>query len=271
MLVLGKTPNSALARGHIENYAFVEGVTNGNEMLQRGLAQVKRFGAHVLEEDVITIAPSNDRFSIRSESGKEYQARAVIMATGIARKRLGVPGEKEFEGKGVSYCADCDANFFKKRRVVVTGDGSAAASGALHLLHFTPHVTLIAPKLDVSGGLMDALRTADVKLISDRNVQEIVGDETVTAVTLSDGSRLEVDGVFIEKGAKGILSLGAELGLAVDDRGNLAVDRNQATNILGIFGAGDVTGPPWQIAKAVGEGCVAGIRAAEFIKGGGKD
>ena len=108
-------------------------------------------------------------------------------------------------------------------------------------------------------------------MINDKKIKRIVGEQAVTAVELSDGSSIAADGVFIEKGAKGVLSLGAELGLAVDDSGNLAVDQNQATNVPGIFGAGDVTGPPWQIAKAVGEGCVAGIRAAEIVKGGGKD
>ena len=249
----------------------MDGVASGSEMLAKGLAQVKRFGATVLEEDAVRLSPSGDRFTVRSESGIEYSARAVIIATGIARKRLGVPGEKELEGKGVSYCVDCDANFFKKKTVVVTGDGSAAATGALHLLHFTPHVTLIAPKLEVSPGLMDALRAAKVIMVSDQKIKQIIGQEEVKAVLLSDGTRLEADGVFIEKGAKGILALGAELGLAVDDSGNLAVDPNQATNVPGIFGAGDVTGPPWQMAKAVGEGCVAGIRAAELVKGGGKD
>jgi thioredoxin reductase (NADPH) len=271
VLVLGKQSGSALAKGHIENYAFLDGVVPGSDMLKTGLAQLKRFGAHLLEEDAINVSSSGDRFVVRSESGAEHSARAVILATGIARKRLGVPGERELEGKGVSYCADCDANFFKKKRVVVTGDGSAAAAGALHMLHFTPHVTLIAPKLDVSPGMMDAIRAANMIVLSDRKIRRISGGDAVTAVELSDGSSLECDGVFIEKGAKGVLSLGNELGLAVDDSGNLAVDRNQATNVPGIFGAGDVTGPPWQMAKAVGEGCVAGIRAAELVLGGGKD
>jgi thioredoxin reductase (NADPH) len=266
VLVLGKLAGSALAKGHIENYAFVDGVASGAELLRTGLAQLKKFGAALLEEDAIHVSQAGDRFIVRSESGTEHSARAVILATGIARKRLGVPGEKELEGKGVSYCVDCDANFFKKKRVVVTGDGSAAASGALHLLHFTPHVTLIAPGLNISAGLMGSLRAADVKMVSDRKVKRIVGDDAVTAVELSDGSRLEAEGVFIEKGAKGVLSLGAELGLAVDDQGNLAVDQNQATNVFGIYGAGDVTGPPWQMAKAVGEGCVAGTNAATYAK-----
>jgi len=271
VIVLGKQASSALARGHVENYAFLDGEVKGLDMLKTGLAQLRNFGASILEEDAISVDQAGDRFTVKSESGTEFSARAVIIATGMARKRLGVPGEKELEGKGVSYCVDCDANFFKKKRVVVTGDGSAAASGALHLLHFTPHVTLIAPRLDVSPGLLESLKAAKVTTISDRKVKRIEGGDAVTAVELSDGSTIPADGVFIEKGAKGVLSLGAGLGLAVDDSGNLAVDRDQATNVPGVFGAGDVTGPPWQIAKAVGEGCVAGIRAAELVKGGGRD
>ena len=194
----------------------------------------------------------------------------MILATGIARKKLGVPGEKEFEGKGVSYCVDCDAGFFRKKKVLVTGDGSAAASGALHLLHFTPEVTLVAEKLGVAEGLSGELKASKVVVIEGRKVKRITGDELVTGVELSDGTQLSVSGVFIEKGAKGILELGASLGLALNDEGHLAVDRNMATNVPGVFAAGDVTGPPWQMAKAVGEGCVAGLKAAEYLKGGGK-
>jgi len=239
------------------------------EMLAVGLEQAHGFGAEVLEEDALGISRANDGFSVRLESGREVSARAVVLATGTARKRLGIPNEKELEGSGVSYCIDCDAGFFRKKRVVVTGDGSAAASGALHLLHFTPEVTLVAEDLAIAGPLKDELEASKVKVILGKRLAAIEGSGSVSGVKLSDGERLAVDGVFIEKGAKGVLELGAELGLALNDEGHIAVDRNMATSVNGVFAAGDVTGPPWQMAKAVGEGCVAGIRAAEHAKGGG--
>lgn len=269
VLVLGKPQNSAVMKGHFENYAFIEGPVTGEELETVGLAQVRKAGAHLLEEDAIGLETAEGGFTVKAESGKDLACKAVILATGIARRKLGVPGEKEFEGKGVSYCVDCDAGFFKKKRVLVTGDGSAAASGALHLLHFTQDVTLVSEKLEVAGGLSGELSGSGVKVLEGRKVKRITGDEQVTGVELSDGTPLAVSGVFIEKGAKGILELGASLGLALNDEGHLAVDRNMATNVPGIFAAGDVTGPPWQMAKAVGEGCVAGLKAAEHVKDGG--
>ncbi|MBM4248295.1 MAG: NAD(P)/FAD-dependent oxidoreductase [Euryarchaeota archaeon] len=270
VLVLGKPQNSAIMKGHFENYAFVEGPVDGEALMKAGLAQVRKAGATLLEEDAVSLETAEGGFKVRTESGQEAACRAVVLATGAARKRLGVPGERELEGKGVSYCADCDAGFFKKKRVVVTGDGSAAASGALHLLHFTQDVTLVAGKLAIAPALSEELRASRVRIIEGQKIKSITGDDQVREAVLSDGTSLPADGVFIETGAKGILELGASLGLALNEEGHLAVGRDMATNVPGLFAAGDVTGPPWQMAKAVGEGCVAGLSAAVHVKGGGK-
>lgn len=269
VLLLGKAHNSAVMKGHFENYAFVEGPVTGEQLIRIGLAQARKAGASQLEEDATVIEPAGGGFTVRVESKNEIACKAVILATGIARRKLGVPGENEYEGKGVSYCVDCDAGFFRKKRVVVAGEGSAAASGALHLLHFTPEVTLVAERLDIAPGLAAELLASKATVLQGRKVKRIDGDGLVTGVELSDGTQLPASGVFIEKGAKGILELGASLGLALNEEGHIAVDRNMATNVPGIFAAGDVTGRPWQMAKAVGEGCVAGLRAAEHAKGGG--
>ena len=109
-----------------------------------------------------------------------------------------------------------------------------------------------------------------MRIIEGQKLRSIEGGDQVREAVLSDGTRLPADGVFIETGAKGILELGGSLGLALNEEGHLAVDRDMATNVPGVFAAGDVTGPPWQMAKAVGEGCVAGLKAATFAKGGGK-
>ncbi len=269
VLLVGKPSNSAMIKGHFENHAFIAGPVAGELLIKVGMVQIQQSGASLLEEDVIELTRDGAAFVVKVESGRELGCRAIVLATGIARKKLGVPGEREFEGKGVSYCVDCDAGFFRKKKVLVTGDGSAAASGALHLLHFTSDVTLVADRLDVAEGLSAELKGSVVKVIEGTKVAKIEGDETVTGVVLSDGTSVPASGVFIEKGAKGVLELGASLGLALNEDGHIAVDRNMATNVPGVFAAGDVTGPPWQMAKAVGEGCVAGLRAAGFVKGGG--
>lgn len=269
VVITGRPSGSALAKGHIENYAFLPGKRSGEELLKIGLAQATGFGARHIAEDVMALETSREGFLARLESGKTLGAGAVVLATGAARKRLGVPGERELEGRGVSYCADCDAGFFKKKRVVVVGEGSAAAGAALHLARFASTVNLVAERLEVAPELVRQLGEARVAVMTGRKVREILGRDAVEAVSLSDGSRLETDGVFIEKGARGVMELGASLGISLDENGNVAVDRNQATAARGVFAAGDVTGPPWQMAKAVGEGCVAGIRAAEHVRGGG--
>ncbi len=269
VVIVGRPSGSALVRGHIENYAFVPGVARGEEMLKIGLGQAVGFGARHIEEDVLELVPSEGGFLARLESGKEIRARALVLATGAARRRLGVPGERELEGRGVSYCADCDAGFFKRKRVAVVGEGSAAASGALHLTRFASSVALIHERIDVSPELLRKLGDAGVEMVGGGRVSEILGRDGVEGVLLSDGRTIPAEGVFIERGAKSALELGASLGLALDDDGNLAVDRSQATSAPGAFAAGDVTGPPLQVAKAVGEGCVAGISAAEFAKRGG--
>jgi thioredoxin reductase (NADPH) len=187
---------------------------------------------------------------------------------GVSRNKLNVPGEKELLGRGVSYCVECDANFFRAQPVAVVGNGSAAASGALTLLLYASEVHLISGGLQVSEVLDHQIRQSSVHLQEGRKVTNILGDREVEAVMLSDGTRLEVKGVFIELGAKGAVALAGELGVALDTETMqyIVTNKKQATNVPGIYAAGDVCGLPWQLAKAVGEGCVAGIEAAAYAK-----
>ena len=190
------------------------------------------------------------------------------MAMGITRNRLGVSGEKEFLGKGVSYCVDCDANFYKGAKVAVVGDESAAVSGALTLLFYAEEVHLVSNRLQVSDRLDYQIRESDVNIYLGRKVNEIVGLDNVDGLIMDDDQRLNVDGVFIETGAKGAVELAATLGVAMDEEKfqYIVTDKQQQTNVSGIYAAGDICGPPWQMAKAVGEGCVAGLSAAKYAK-----
>jgi len=190
------------------------------------------------------------------------------MAMGITRNRLGVSGEKEFLGKGVSYCVDCDANFYKGAKVAVVGDESAAVSGALTLLFYAEEVHLVSNRLQVSDRLDYQIRESDVNIHLGCKVKEIVGLDNVDGLIMDDDLRLNVDGVFIETGAKGAVELAATLGVALDDEKfqYIVTDKQQQANIPGIYAAGDICGPPWQMAKAVGEGCVAGLSAAKYAK-----
>lgn len=266
VLVLGKEDQSSIYHHHIENYAFLF-KTTGDEMLKVGMEQAKNFGAEFLKEDILKILPNESGFEFVAEGGLHISGRALIIATGTGRNRLGVPGEKEFLGKGVSYCVDCDGNFYRGEDVAVVGSQSAAVDGALTLAEIAGRVHLVCDALKVPDALARRLSESKVQVHTGTVAKEIIGKEQVTGLVLSDGSELSLAGVFVELGAKGLLELAGSLGVRLDDEMKyIRTDKKQATNIPGIFAAGDICGPPWQLAKAVGEGCVAGIEAATYAK-----
>jgi thioredoxin reductase (NADPH) len=266
VLVMGKETKSSLFSAHIENFCCIFKLS-GEEMITTGRRQAANFGAQFMDQDVLSIQSLENGFTIKVESGAVIETQTLIIATGTQRKRLGAPGEKELLGKGVSYCVDCDGNFYRDQEVAVVGGESAAVDGALTLTEIAGRVHLIFGKLDVADDLKAKLESSTVKCHPGVKVERIEGDNEVNSLVLSDGRRLDVTGVFIEQGAKGIVELATTLGIMLDDEMKyIATDKKQASNIPGIYAAGDVCGPPWQMAKAVGEGCVAGLNAAKFAK-----
>lgn len=266
-LVMGKPSKSSLHRAHIENYCCMER-TAGEDLLQQGIKQAEAAGTNFMYEDVIKVSQENQWFIIKNESGEDLRCRALIMAMGISRNKLRVPGEKELLGRGVSYCVDCDGGFFRGEPVVVVGNESAAASGALTMMFYASTVYLVSEQLEISEVLAHQLRESKITIHEGRKVREIIGQEQVEGVLLDDGTNLEVRGVFIELGAKGAIELASALGVAMNPEAPqyIATDKKQKTNIDGVFAAGDICGLPWQLAKAVGEGCVAGLEAAAYAK-----
>ncbi len=267
--VLGKLKNSSINRAHLENYCCMDNKMMGNELLEQGKQQAIRAGAVFYEEDVLDIdSDKSGRFSVTIESEKILKAKALILSMGISRNRLNVPGEKEFLGKGVSYCVDCDGGFFKGQKVVMVGNESAAASGAMTLLLIAEQVHLVCQELLVSDALKNQVEQSDVIMHPERWVKAIEGNSGVERVILDNGESLSVDGIFIELGAKGALELASKLGVSLDPENfkYIVTNKKQETNIPGVFAAGDICGPPWQVAKAVGEGCVAGLEAAAYVK-----
>jgi thioredoxin reductase (NADPH) len=266
VLVLGKETRSSVYHAHVENFCCIFNIS-GEEILKTGRQQAANFGAELLEEDVLNILPASPHFKVISESGTELLGKALIVATGTTRNKLGVPGEKEFLGSGVSYCVECDANFFKDEDVAVVGGASAAVGGALTLLDYARSVHLICDKLDVTGALAAELKKSNVIIRENEKVKEITGDDRAKEIVLADGSRIPVTGVFIELGARGVMELAAHIGIQFDDEMKyIATNKKMETNVPGVYAAGDICGPPWQMAKAVGEGCVAGLSAAGYVK-----
>ncbi|MFO7984248.1 MAG: NAD(P)/FAD-dependent oxidoreductase [Desulfatiglandaceae bacterium] len=266
VLVLGRVHKSSAFSAHIENYCCIEGEA-GEELLRQARLKAEQSGALFLEEDV-TELKKEERFVVRAEGGKTFQANALILAMGVSRNKLGIKGEKHWVGRGLSYCVDCDAGFHKGEDVAVAGCGSAAVSGALTLLFYAREVHLVCDKLEVADYLNEKLREGAIHLHEGKTVVDIHGDKAVSGVSLNDGSLLAVGGLFIELGAKGATALLGNLGVALDMETlrYVTTDKKQATNVEGIYAAGDICGPPWQVAKAVGEGCVAGLEAAAYAK-----
>lgn len=266
VLVLGRTEKSSLFHAHIENICCIFNVA-GDDLLNVGRTQAALFGAEIAGEDVLALEPKDDGFQVRLEGGQQIIGRSIILATGTSRNRLGVSGEKALLGKGVSYCVDCDGNFFHQQPVCIVGGESAAVDGALSLVKIASAVHLVCDRLSVSPPLKSELDGSGVRIHSGEAIGAILGDTEVTGVQLKGGVTLSVKGVFIELGAKGVMELAMRLGLSLDDEMKyLVTDKRQATNVPGVFAAGDICGPPWQMAKAIGEGCVAGINAADFAK-----
>ena len=266
VLVLGKESRSSIFHHHLENYCCVFDTT-GEDIIRTGRKQAEGFGAVLRDEDVLAMEADGSRFKISLEGGDVVRAAAVIIATGTARKRLGVPGERELAGKGVSYCVECDCNFYKGQDVAIVGNGSAAASGAIVMLNYARKVHLVCDRLEVAAGLAEELRKSAVQVHENQKVTAVSGTEAVDGLVLQGGSRLPVQGVFIELGARGVMELAGLLGVQLDDEmKHIQTNKKMETSVPGIYAAGDITGPPWQVAKAVGEGCVAGLEAAGYAK-----
>jgi thioredoxin reductase (NADPH) len=255
---------------HIENYPGYETI-NGMDLTQIMAKQAEKFGATIVYPvEVVDMELKGEIKRIRTRD-EVYEAHAVIMAIGVARKKLEVPGAKEYLGKGVSYCATCDGNFFKGRKVAVVGADDEAAEEALHLADLAEKVTMVPHKqLDIVTAVMNRLKSKpNIEILPVTKVHSVVGDELVTGLKIStDGSEsvLPLEGIFIAMGSTPISQLIMKAGGLADDRGCLVVDKHQRMNLDGVFAAGDCTCGGMQIVAAAGEGSVAGMRSASYIR-----
>ena len=262
-VIIGKPENSALFGAHVENLFGAPGKTDGSELLKEGISKAEAFGCKILKENVLSAGNDNGMFVLMTESS-EIRSKTVILAPGIRRNKLNVPGEKEFFGKGVSYCASCDCNFYKGKTVAVVGDESEAAASAELMTGYADKVYWITEDPKVSGSMITKTGSAGVLMIKD-SLKEISGSAKVDRIILNT-QEIDVDGVFIELGGRSSADLAMDLDIMPDIEGIIETDQECRTSVKGVFACGDVTGKPWQAAKAVGQGAVAGINAADLSK-----
>lgn len=264
-VVLGKPSASAASGTEVDNY-FGTGSISGDELIARGIAQAEATGAVFVQENVVSAGKEGDFFKVVLDGGSEVLSKAVVIATGISREKLGIPGESELFGKGVSYCAVCDCNFYKGRRVVIVGNESEAAVAAEMMTGYASETSWVHWDLKANPLLVDKAEAAGVRMYGSRPVS-IVGDGKVESLVLEDGTVIQTDGVFIELGARSSVDLAMDLDVMPEMDDSIKVDSSCFTGISGVYACGDVTGKPWQVAKAVGQGCVAGTNAAIFARG----
>jgi thioredoxin reductase (NADPH) len=266
VLVMGRLHKSSIYSALIENYCCIYG-NSGEDLLRQALTRAQESGSGFLNEDVTEITRENGFFIVNSEGGEVMMSKALILAMGITRNKLGIKAEKMFTGKGISYCVDCDAGFYRDRNVAIIGNGSAAVTGALILLFYAKDVHLICEKMEVADHLVEKVRESSIHMHENRKVVNITGKDSVEGVLLDNGEKIDVTGVFIELGAKGAMSVAGNLGVEMDKATMkfISTNKKQETNVPGVYAAGDIAGLPWQVAKAVGEGCIAGLEAAAYV------
>jgi thioredoxin reductase (NADPH) len=259
----------------LENYpGFPEGI-KGSELAEKMKAQVERFKVQFnLDEEVVGLEITDSKSRVISRK-QTYEATALIVATGTQHRKLRVTGETEFLGGGVSYCATCDGPFFRNKAVAVVGNSEEAAIDGLTLADLAGKVTIVSQHegLEMEGTILDRLKgKANVEFIMGK-VTEIVGEQVVRAVKIQDfvtkqEIQREVRGVFVALGGVPLTAIVLKAGLATDRGGCLTVDRNQQTNVDGVFAAGDCTCGGMQVVTAAGEGAMAAMRASAYIRRG---
>lgn len=260
-IILSKDVGGLTATAHdVCNYPGFERIT-GFELMNKVKEQVKKLNVPIISEEVLAIIKSKDVFTIKTNKN-EYNSKKVIFSIGRIRRRLNIPGEKEFLGKGVSYCATCDSGFFREKTVIIVGGSNAALSAAILLSKFAKKVYLIhrSDKFTKAEPIWINQVKAEkkIEIMLNEELAEIHGDERVNSVTLKSGKKLKTDGIFIEIGSDPNLSLIENMkGLELDE-GFVRVDKNMKTSIGGLYAAGDITNNELkQIVTAASQGAIA--------------
>lgn len=259
VLVLGRDTGALQKAEKIENYLGFTDPVSGLQLIESSIRQAERLGVDIVTTEVTGIS-WQDQFSVHTTK-ESYQGAAVILATGMPRKKASVKGLSAYEGRGVSYCATCDGFFYRGKTVAVIGDGDYAFREASELKPFAAKIYLLTNGRPYQGTERD-----DAIEIDERPVTGLQGDDKVESLQFDDGSQLFVDGVFVAEGTASALDLALKLGLENDGRAITVEPYSQATNLPGVYAAGDCTGGLLQIAVAVGEGAQAGMSAASFVK-----
>lgn len=279
-LLIGQPFKSQIFEAHlIENYPGFLSIS-GVELIQKFVEQVKSYKTEILEEEVIEIkkekVKSKNIFEVKTRTGKIYKTKSLIISLGTEKRRLALLGEKEFLGKGISYCAVCDAPFFKNKITAVIGGSDAALNSALLLANYAKKVYLIYRKKEFRGEkILQEKVKKEKKIISifETNLIKIEGKNKLEKIILDkefQGKKeLKLDGLFIEIGSEPLSKLVKNLDVELDEQGLIKINSDGSTNVVGIFAAGDITTGSnkfRQIITACAEGAIAALGVYNYLK-----
>jgi len=255
----------------IENYPGFESIS-GMELAEKMKKHANKYSEINFGEEVQNISKIDDGFKIETDK-KTYNVKAILICMGTEYRKIGVPGEMELQGKGVSYCATCDGFFFKNKKVAVVGGGNSALIEAIYLKQIgCEEVYLIhrRDQLRAEKAYQDEAVKKGVKIIYQTHVESIKGKDKVEYLELHNvgtdkKSNLLVDGVFISIGEEPQNALAKQLGVKLDEKGFVIVDKKQKTSIAGVYAAGDITGGLRQVVTACAEGAIAALSSTEAV------
>ena len=256
-VVLGKDCGALCKADKVENYYGFAQPISGKQLIQAGIDQATRLGVEVLSAEVTKIA-FDGQYVVKTVD-QEFRAITVLLATGASRSIPKIEGIKEFEGKGISYCAVCDGFFYKNKPVGLLGSGNYAAQEAEELINIASSLVVFTDGQEITGHF-DKRAT-----IVTNKVMKVTGDQTISTVVLDNGEEIAVKGLFVALNSASSVDFAQKLGAQIN-KNKIVVDDKQATNLPGLFAAGDCTEGVYQIARAVGDGCVAGLEMIHYVR-----
>lgn len=263
VLIISKKESTLDKAEIIENYYGFENPISGEELKKIGINQAKRLGVNILEKEVVGIKYSeNNCYEIEVANqgvDEKYIAKTVILATGVNRNKAKIEGLEEFEGKGISYCAVCDAFFYRGKNVAVLGNGDYAIKEIQELLPIVQKVTMVTDGKEPIEYRNEAVE------INTKKIKRFNGNNKLDEIQFEDNTNQEVDGVFIAQGVASSVDFAKKIGAQVKNN-YIVVDENMKTTVPNIYACGDCTGGVLQISKAVYEGTKAGLEIIKILK-----
>lgn len=257
-LIIYNEESSLEKADKIENYYGFENGISGKNLYESGIKQAKNIGIDLKQKEVIKIEIVKDEFRV-STNIDEYKAKALVLSTGNRKNKPQINGIDKFEGKGVSYCAICDAFFYRNKTVAVLGSGNYALSETNELINIADKIKILT-----NGERAPEFRADNVE-IDTKPVKEILGNEKVEEVEFEDGTKIKTDGIFIAQGVAGSLEFARKLGV-ITRKNEIVVNENMETNIKGLYACGDCTGGILQVSKSVYEGTKAALQIIKYIR-----